>query len=734
MRVTWRVWCVIAMAVVMPSPTEADQNGSPPRADLRPARAPQPPVIDGLLDDEVWRGGPVPTGEWLSYNPLRGNPIPQQTEVWISYDADYLYFAFNCLDPDPNGIKTSITRRDNIWPDDWVGLSLDALGTGQMSYHMMVNPSGVQLDMLNSASGNEDDAPDWVWESASRLTETGYTAEIRLPLQSIRFHGGAEVRMGILFWRRVSRSGVSVVWPALEPSEWVFDKHVPLIFADLGARPPREVIPSVTYARAQARETPDRWGNADGKGDLGFSTKVGITSTVTLDATLNPDFSQVESDAFQVDVNQRFPVFYSEKRPFFMEGVQIFDLPGQGEDNSLQAAVHTRRIIDPSFGAKLTGSTGRLAFATLTAVDEAAGRLLPPDSPDADNDRVFNIARAQYAFGPSNYVGAIVTDTEFAGGNNRVAGADFSWRASPTQKVNGFVLGSTSRAPHERAATSGMGAQLGYSYSTRKFYAGGYAEHYDREFQMDTAFINRVGITSGSAFVERNFYPTKFSWLHRASIFSFTQGGRDRVAGGDDLNEVAGVRFNLTRQGFVRFDKMWGHEPWAGQRFSRGRARAIAEAQLFQWLRLEGRYQAGPSIFYDAINPFQGYEREIRTEVTVQPNGRLSQLVEHQRIAFDREATGERVYTLNIINSRTTYQFTRQFFLRGILQYDSLKARILTDFLASYELRPGTVVFAGYGSLIEERDFEEGRWIPNTGKYQAVNRGLFFKASYLHRF
>jgi hypothetical protein len=129
------------------------------------------PVIDGSLDDEAWSGSPLPTGEWKSYNPLYGDTIPQQTAVWAAYDKDGLYFAFRCDDPNPAGIKTSITRRDNIWSDDWVGLSLDALATGQTSYHLMVNPSGIQLDMINTISGNEDTSPDWVWESAGRVTD-----------------------------------------------------------------------------------------------------------------------------------------------------------------------------------------------------------------------------------------------------------------------------------------------------------------------------------------------------------------------------------------------------------------------------------------------------------------------------------------------------------------------------------------------------------------------------------
>jgi len=316
------------------------------------------PRIDGVLDDRAWTAEPVATDGWRSYNPLHGDSIPQNTRVWVAYDADALYFAFQCDDPEPDRIKTSVAKRDNIGADDWVGLSLDATGTGQLSYHMMVNPSGVQLDMLNSVAGNEDSSVDWVWESAGRLTTTGYSVEIRLPLRSIRFASGDNVRMGLLFWRKVSRSGVSVAWPPLEPGKWVFEKHAPLHFDHLDARLPRDLIPSISVSEHQNRATPVAWEPMDQVRDAGLSAKIGLTTQVAVDATVNPDFSQVESDAFQVDVNQRFPVFYSEKRPFFMEGAGVFMLAGTGNgDNSMQRAVHTRRIVDPIAGAKLTGSS-----------------------------------------------------------------------------------------------------------------------------------------------------------------------------------------------------------------------------------------------------------------------------------------------------------------------------------------------------------------------------------------
>jgi hypothetical protein len=722
-------------------PAAAGQSGPPAQpppgaaATLRSHRVSQPPIVDGVLDDDAWRQGPVETGEWLSYNPLHGSKVPQRTQVWIGHDSNFLYFAFQCSDPEPDRIKTSITRRDNIWSDDWVGLSLDALGTGQVSYHLIVNPSGVQLDMLNSVSGGEDESPDYVWDSAGRRNQQGYAVEIRLPLQTIRFRGGADVRMGILFWRRVSRAGVSVSWPPLEPGKWVFEKHASLSFGELQPRLTREIIPSTTYARNQDKGAPSQWNPASNDGDVGVSTKFGLTPTITLDATVNPDFSQVESDAFQVEVNQRFPIFFSEKRPFFMEGAGIFNLAGQGSDNSFQRAVHTRRIVDPSFGAKLTGNVGRFTFGTLTAVDRDAGRDLPEDSPDRFRDRVFNIARGQYSLGPSNYVGAIAVDTEFAGGYNRVVGTDLSWRVSSTQRVSGFVLASSTRDPHAADSKSGIGAQAGYSYETRRLILVGYGEHYDRDFAMQTAFINRVGITSGWGYAQYSFYPNKdkYPWLMRIQPFSFTQGGPDRNTGGSDFLQVSGIQFRLTRQGFLRFDRFDGFETWANQKFDRGNWRLIGSVQLFRWLSLDSQQMVGKSVFY-SDEPFQGETRDIRAGLTLQPTGRFSQALNYRYVSFDRAATGERVYDLDIIYSRTTYQFSRQFFVRGIVQYDSSRYRVLTDFLASYELRPGTVVYAGYGSLIERRDFVDGEWTVGRGDYGTSHRGLFFKASYLYRF
>src|SRR3954468_1868358 len=201
------------------------------RADFRILRAATPPKIDGVLDDEVWQQPPLPLGEWISYNPLRGETMSNalRTEVRIAYDDRNIYFGFHCFDTEPDKIRTTISRRDNAFNDDWIAMSLDSAGTGQTAYHLFVNPSGIQMDALNTTSSGEQFDADVVWYSVGKVTDDGYIVEIRLPLQTIRFSGGDQVRMGILFFRKISRIGTSYSWPAMPPGSWVFDNHAHLL-------------------------------------------------------------------------------------------------------------------------------------------------------------------------------------------------------------------------------------------------------------------------------------------------------------------------------------------------------------------------------------------------------------------------------------------------------------------------------------------------------------------------
>jgi len=317
-----------------------------------------------------------------------------------------------------------------------------------------------------------------------------------------------------------------------------------------------------------------------------------------------------------------------------------------------------------------------------------------------------------------------------------VGGMDLSYKLTSTQQVTLFALGSMTRVSADRTSRTGFGGQARYTYETRRMVAQTHVEHYDRAFQMDTAFLNQVGITNGYQYLDYNLYPDKsdYPWLRRIQPFTFTSFTHNLVEGGNDLASTNGVRLFFTKQGFLRLDMTNGYEPWRGQRFDRERWRVQSNVQATRWLRAKFNADGGAATFYDPIDPFQGRSTSYSAGLTFQPSGRFTQSIDYERVAFDRASTGERVYTVHIVNGKTAYQFTPHFFLRAIVQYDSAKTRVLTDFLSSYEPHPGTVVYAGYGSLIEQRDFVEGTWKSNTGTYLTTQRGLFLKTSYLFRF
>jgi len=197
----------------------------------------------------------------------------------------------------------------------------------------------------------------------------------------------------------------------------------------------------------------------------------------------------------------------------------------------------------------------------------------------------------------------------------------------------------------------------------------------------------------------------------------------------------AGIRFNFTRQGFLQVRQNRGREPWVGQEFKTGGGiNLYGNGQVLRWLNINGSFNTGDAIYYDMVDPFQGHSVDHSFGVTLQPNQHLNQSIDYSRVQFDRASTGERVYTVDIVNLKTTYQFNSHILVRLIEQYDSSRQRLLTDLLGSYEFVPGTVLHAGYGSLNERRDFQDGRLLPNGGDFMTISRGLFFKASYVHRF
>jgi hypothetical protein len=244
---------------------------------------------------------------------------------------------------------------------------------------------------------------------------------------------------------------------------------------------------------------------------------------------------------------------------------------------------------------------------------------------------------------------------------------------------------------------------------------------------MDTAFLNRVGITRGWQYEEINFYPTpsRYGWVKRIAPFVWIAAARDRIQGGTEAYYLPGIRMNFTRAGSVRLDYGRGHETFAGQRFETGQASINGSIQATRWLNVGGSASTGPAIFYDPADPFQGDRTSATLRVGLQPNTRVNSSSSYSFVTFTSRRTGLKVFDVHIVNLRQTYHFTPHFFVRSVEQFDSSQTRVLCDFLASYELSPGTVFYAGYGSLLERAE---------TRSYRASAQALFLKASYLVRF
>jgi len=601
----------------------------------------------------------------------------------------------------------------------------------------MVNPSGIQMDALNTPSSGEKFEADLIWDSAGKITDDGYVVEIRLPLQSIRFAGGINVKMGILFWRHISRTGVSSSWLDIPPGQWVFERHAHLVFSELHQPRLIEVLPSITHNITQLRATQDRWNPWASDTNLGVGVKYGITSNITLDATIKPDFSQVESDAFQVQVNQRYPIFYTEKRPFFMEGMALFNVAGTGGDGNMRVGVHTRKIISPDWGSKLTGTAGKVTFGLLDASDKTPEDLGNRGAAIAGNNKIFTIGRATYSLGQSNYAGAIVTDTEHAGRFNRVAGGDFSFRPSSTQLFSATFLASQT-GTNAASVAQGTASQITYNYNSHRLSHATQVEHYGRDFQMDPAFYNRTGFSTGWSYTEMDFYPADKTHgvVRRVYPFFWTRYGRDQVQNGNERMSLIGIRFNFTRQGYLDIDYGLGREPWANQRFKTDRINGAANVQMFRWLYLTGNFQKGYATYYGPTYPFQGKNLSGTFGITLQPNQHINLNPQYNGVWFDRASTGEHVFTVHIVNLQATYQFNKHLRARAIEQFDSSQHVWLNDLLGIYEVVPGAVFYAGYGSLYERPAVQTRANMPNTfgNGYLTTNRGIFFKASYVHRF
>ena len=712
-------------------------SGLLPAADVfELTRAAVAPKIDGVLDDAVWQAV-KPWSDFKTIKPDYGRPVSEKTDVYVAYDREHIYVAFNCLDSDPAGIKTSMARRDSIDSDDWVAVVLDTFDDQQSGYLFVLNPSGIQGDGILNQDGNGNFDYDMVWQSAGKVSGQGFTAEMAIPFKSLRYPFKKVLTMGFGAARVIVRKSEQAHFPEFNPDHGsMLAQFQRITMSDVKYERNYELLPAVTFGQNNLQRD-GFWQRDSRQFDFSLTGKLGITSDLTLDAAYNPDFSQVEADAGQIDVNLRSSLYYSEKRPFFLEGKENFDMAAPMEQDPLYAVVHTRTIVDPLLGFKLTGKVGRRdMISSIFALDEFPGQVAKEEGDEelAGRNAAFAIFRYKRALRKDSFLGGFYTGREFAGGFNRLLGADGRFRLTHSSILEFHAFGTLSRDGSGDDALGGSALGVRYNYNTRKWYIETGFNDISRNFRTDIGYVSRVGLTTLPALIIHYIYP-RSKFFQKIEPFYWGYLARDRFSGLYETANVFVVRVSMPRQSQIRFDAIIGNEIFADQRFTINAWRVQGYTQILNQLYFEASVRRGDLIYYDPADPYQGRGTIVSLGLMFQPFEKFNNYLSVSFADFYRKADVEKIYDYTIVRNRLTFQFNKYLFLRGIGEYNTYYKKMNVDLLASFTYIPGTVIYIGYGSIYEKTQWrnEERDYFP-ANDFLKTRGSFFFKASYLWRF
>ncbi len=693
---------------------------------FEPLRTDVPPVIDGVLDEEIWKRSRGFT-DFKTYIPDFEKPQREPTVAFIAYDSEHVYFAFRCYDSEPEKIKTSVSARDRIRPDDWVCVNLDSNNDQQVLYTFYVNPDGIQMDARH-VGPTGDEGVDLVWESAGSMDEEGYSVEMAIPFKSLRYSRSEPVRMGVILERRISRYSSQATYPPLDPDrgfDFLID-NMKLSFHDIEHYTLYEVLPAVTYSNRKIHEGGTFRTDRD-RGEVSLTGKVGLSSDLILDGTYNPDFSQVEADAGQVEENQRFALFFSEKRPFFLEGNELYAIAGRSNSDPLRTIVHTRQIVNPGAGVKLAGKAGRRNhLAVLYALDEPPDDIPGGTAPDAH----CTVVRYKRSFRDDDYLGAFYTGREAEDDHNRLAGADGKIRLGKASTIGWHGMASVTKDSTGEDSYPRHAAGVTCEYGTRTTEIQLGIHDISEGFTTRVGYVTRTGITRARMSWSPMFYPPEGFVKKIAPVLSGIVT-RDKPSGLTEHEVSPGVHLVMLRDTGVSARYLFSSEVFGNREFSTDGVVLEVFSQVLKQLSVNLEYFGGKKIRY-IEEPYQARGNTFGLTTIFQPTEHFSTELSCTYSDLFRDDGGERVFDYTIVRSRNTYQVNRYLFLRAILEHDSFDGELTTDFLVSFTYIPGTVLHVGYGSLYEKARWD-GREYVEDGTFHEMRRGFFFKASYLWR-
>ncbi len=723
-------------------------------------------AIDGALTEAAWQSAARLT-DFHQYEPVDGRSAEERTEVLVFYSPRAIHFGIIASAKDPSTIRATLADRDNIGSDDRVTIYLDTFDDRRRAFMFGVNPLGVQEDGVRTEGavsagsifgGSVDLNPDYLFDSKGQVTKDGYVVEVRIPFKSLRFPGSGPQRWGINIVRDNPSTGYRDTWTDVRRASASFlaQSGTMVGIENVERGVVTEVQPFVTLTRIGSRPDTGAFRRGSFQTDAGANLRFGFPE-FSLDATLNPDFSQVESDVGLITVNERFALFIPEKRPFFLEGIELFGTPNQ--------LIYTRQIAQPMGGAKVTGKLGRYSVAYLAAIDDA----------DDGGDPLFNIARVRADFGGNSLAGLALTDWREAGAYNTVAAADVRYVFGRLYYFEGQVGGSWTRfggsgtrpAPLWQAEFDRTGRSWGFNYALTGI---------EDDFRTRAGFVPRSGIVDGHFFNRFSLYGGRGALIENFTFFggpsrtwqyrAFPQ--RSPIEGGEQLGGFtifrggwrlnwgvfrqlvifdralfAGLETETTPGTFTPYDaprelsNLWGDSV------------SISTPVFSKWQATLGAATFATPIFFEGS---EGDATRLTAALNVRPtpNIRVEALAVALRI--DRDRDGSEFGRTVIPRLKLEYQPRRALFFRAIGEWrddrqDALRdARtglplrgdeervaafedktLRADWLISYEPTPGTVAFLGYGSTLQA---------PPGASWSHVRRsadGFFVKVAYQFR-
>jgi Domain of unknown function (DUF5916) len=721
-------WILIALACAVSSLAQDFAPQFSPTIVI--SRATGPIKIDGEFDEPAWKDAAVADG-FAETSPGDQIRPPVESRAMISYDNENLYIALIAHD-DPSSVRYALQDRDAIFSDDYFGVLLDTYADGASGYEFFVNPLGIQGDLRMTEGAGEDMAFDVVWHSEGKITSSGYQVEIALPFSSLRFSNNEDQVWKINFWRvRPREARFKYSWAAQDRDNNCFVCQYGTMTGIKGIKPGRnlEIFPTaVTFGSGAWSEKADsangrylERADIDPNAELSLNARYSISTNVTAEVAVNPDFSQVESDALQITANSPFALFLSERRPFFQEGSELFN-------NMPVSVMYTRQIKDPSFAGKLSGKLGKTSFTILSAADDHSAAVLPGESRSrliATDKAYTNMARVQRSLGESSHIGGIIADRHYDGGGSgttygvdtrlkflkaytlRVAAFESRTVEKNDTMLTTFVNGGENindstfdNGRHtyglDGEKFSGQILDANLSHGSRHFDASLYYRQVTPTFRTETGFLRQNDSKQFSFWGGWNIRPKSTFLIYMQPQFNYF---RNWTYDGGFVDEGwdPSLFIELAKQTTISTDLLLMKVRFRDSTF-KGVMRSFinvntrpTERLSFWFFFNRGDYVqrtfSSPPVLGKGHDFEWGGDYKVTRQLNMSTGYGYSKLVDPN--------TSNRIYSGFVINNTLNYQFSREWFLKLVVRYSGFDRSVSIEPLLSYKMNPFTIFYAG---------------------------------------